>query len=248
MNALINTNTWELVEISSDRKLISSKWVFKIKYKVDGSIERYKARLVAKGFNQRKGIDFHETLSPVVKLVTIRYVITLALSHNWELFQLDVNSAFLHGDLIGDVYMIPSEGYYEMFGNNVCQLKKSIYGLKQASRQWNEKVKNTLINYGFVQSLHDYSLFTLTADKIFLVLLVYVDDIIITGNYVTSVNNVKKYLDDKFKIKDLGVLQYFLGIEVIRNKNDMCLCQGKYVIDLLSFYDLLACKASIIPM
>lgn len=127
--------------------------------------------------------------------------------------------------------MIPREGYSNMFEGNVRKLKESLYALKQTLRQWNEKLKTVLIDYEFVQSLHDYSLFTLSVNDVFLILLVYVDEIIITGNNVSVVNNVKKYLDEKFKIKDLGILQYFLGIEIVRNKNSLYLCQRKYVLD-----------------
>lgn len=197
---------------------------------------------------KKEGIDFHESFSPVVKFVTIGCVISLALFHDWNLFQLNVNNAFLHGDLIEEVYMSPLEGYPELFGNKVCKFKKSLSRLKQAPGQWNGKLKQVLIEFGFVQSLHDYSLFTFSEGDVFLILLIYVDYIILIGNNEFVIKRVKHVLDEKFKIKDLGVLQFFLSIEVVRINHELCLSQRKYVLDLLHAYGMLGCKTSVVPM
>lgn len=122
-----------------EKKPIGCKWVFKVKLHADGSLERCKARLVAKGFNQKFGIDYLETFFPVVKMQIVRCIISLAASKKWHLHQLDVNNTFLHEDLYEEVYMTPPEGYYNPF-NKVCRLRKSLYGLKQASRQWSAKL------------------------------------------------------------------------------------------------------------
>ncbi|GJY89449.1 ribonuclease H-like domain-containing protein [Tanacetum coccineum] len=135
-------------------------WIFKIKYKSIGEIDRYKARLVAKCFNQKEGIDYEETFSSVAKMVTVRCLLNLVVLNCWHGFQLDVNNAFLYGDLVETVYMKPSEGYFPAGDNKVCRLKKSIYGLKQAPRQWNAKLTYALIKNGFSQSKSDYSLYT----------------------------------------------------------------------------------------
>ncbi|GKD45151.1 ribonuclease H-like domain-containing protein, partial [Tanacetum coccineum] len=169
-------------DLPAGRKAIGSKWVWKIKYKSDGEIERYKARLVSKGFNQRKGIDFDETFSPVVKSVTVRCLINLAEQSGWSLFQMDINNTFLYGALNEFVYLTLPPGYFSSNETKVCKLNKSLYGLKQAPRQWNAKLTTALLENDFVQSKSDYSLFTKSVGNVFIALLVYVDDIIITGN------------------------------------------------------------------
>ncbi|GKC29982.1 ribonuclease H-like domain-containing protein [Tanacetum coccineum] len=158
------------------RKVIRSKWIFKIKYQSSGEIDRFKARLVAHGFGQKEGIDYEETFSHVV-MVTVRCLLNVVVSNSWPVFQLDVNNAFLYGDLDEIVYMKPPEGYFPS-GNKVRRLKKSLYGLKQAPKQWNAKLTSTLIENGFSQSKFDYSLYTKYDKGVFLDLLVYMDDII----------------------------------------------------------------------
>ncbi|GJT33574.1 ribonuclease H-like domain-containing protein [Tanacetum coccineum] len=197
---------------------------FKIKYKSSGEIDRYKARLVAQGFGQKEGIDYEETFSPVVKMVTVRCLLNVVVSNSWSVYQLDVNNAFLYGNLVKTVYMKPPEGYFSS-KDKVCKLKKSLYSLKQAPRQWNAKLTSTKSNKG-----------------VFLALLVYVDDIIISGKNVFEIEKFRVYLKSKFMIKDLGKLKYFLGIEVIDTSNGIHLNQRKYVLDLLSDYGMLACK------
>ncbi|MCH90967.1 retrovirus-related Pol polyprotein from transposon TNT 1-94, partial [Trifolium medium] len=218
LTALEKYNTWKLVPLPKHKHAIGCKWVFKVKLHANGTVERYKARLVAKGYTQTEGLDYMDTFSPVVKMTTIRLFLAIAAVKNWPLYQLDVNTAFLHGDLAEEVYMKPPPGLYLPSSNLVCKLQRSLYGLKQASRQWNTKLTETLLASGYTQSKSDYSLFTKQASTGFTVILVYVDDLVLGGNDDAEITSIKALLDAKFSIKDLGLLKYFLGFEVARTQ------------------------------
>ncbi|GJZ37802.1 putative RNA-directed DNA polymerase [Tanacetum coccineum] len=388
IEALNRNNTWTICDLPAGRKPIGSKWIWKIKYKASGDIERYKARLVVKGFSQKEGFDYDETFSPVVKIVNVRCLISIVVVNKWPLYQLDVNNAFLYGDLVEDVYMTLPDGYNNVDKSKVCKLNKSLYGLKQAPRQyvttkieqfqppkprresisrarskinqeyclgacnqsdqlewvlwyapwlsdqlewicgmlhglvinwsssaietsrnrvnvvwigfdlvymiaymvfnlrlmmlgevdretlglacgvllirhcvvtismklhlvlppwrgvtqWNAKLTTALAKHGFEQSKFDYSLYTKHRSGMFIDLLVYVDDIVITGSDIDGINEFKLFLSTKFYIKELGSLKYFLGIEVIKNDLGLCMTQRKYCMELLHEYGLLAAR------
>ncbi|CAM8970229.1 unnamed protein product [Rhodiola kirilowii] len=250
LSALQSNNTWTFVPLPPNKNPVGSKWIFRVKRHSDGTIERYKARLVAKGFTQEEGLDYNETFAPVVKMPTVRMVLALAASKDWPLYQLDVDNAFLHGDLNEEVYMIVPPGYFlkEKQLGMVCKLNKSLYGLKQAPRQWFTKLAEFLFAYGFIQSPNDHSLFTLKRDHEFIILLIYVDDIVITGTSNSIISDIKKAIHTKFRIKDLGLLKYFLGIEVARSSTGIFINQRKYALDLLTETGLLGCKPNTTPM
>ncbi|KAI3743386.1 hypothetical protein L1987_61094 [Smallanthus sonchifolius] len=248
IKALEQNKTWSLETLPLGKKAIDSKWVYKIKYRPDGSIERFKARLVAKGFTQMEGVDYHETFAPVAKLVTMRTLLSLATKRNWIIHQLDVNNAFLHGYLEEEVYMKIPQGFSEENETRVCRLRKSIYGLKQASRNWYHKFTTVLLDMGFIQAKADHSLFLYKHESIFVAALIYVDDVLVVGNNMATIQHTKSQLNDLFSIKDLGPLKYFLGIEVARTKDGMVLSQRKYTLDILQDSGLLGCKPSPFPM
>ncbi|CAM8917932.1 unnamed protein product [Rhodiola kirilowii] len=181
---------------------------------------------------------------------TIRALLVVAVSKGWPLFQLDVDNAFLHGHLDEEVYMTLPTGYFkvEKAQGKVCKLLKSLYGLKQAPRQWYARFSDALISFGFTQSPNDHSLFTYNKDSSFLALLVYVDDVILTGTSPALIKKVNAFIHDLFKIKDLSQLRFFLGFEVSRSDAGLFLNQRKYALELISEAGLLACKPSIIPM
>ena len=181
--ALIKNQTWHLVPPERGRNVIDYKWVYKVKRKADGSIDRYKARLVAKGFKQRYGIEYDDTFSPVVKATTIMIILSVAISKGWCLRQLDVKNALLHGVLEEDVYMKQPPGYGEKnVPHYVCKLDKALYGLKQAPRAWYSRLSGKLQQLSFHASKADTSLFFYNKGKITIYLLVYVDDIIVASS------------------------------------------------------------------
>lgn len=254
LTALERNNTWYVVPLPAGKQSIGCRWVYKLKLHSDGSIERHNARLVAKGYNQQEGIDFMDTFSPVAKLVTVKVLLALAASQNWYLVQLNVSNAFLNADLLEEVYMdIPPS--YNIQGESthcdvplVCKLHKSLYGLRQASRQWYSKFSQALIQLGFIQSKSDYSLFTKGSGDSFLALLVYVDDIIIAGTSLPLIDSLKQAISSIFKIRDLGFLKYFLGIEIARSSSGIFMSQRKYALQLLEDSGFLACKPVSTPM
>ena len=212
-------------------------------------MDRYKARLVAKGFTQSYGIDYQETFSPVAKLNTVRVLLSLAVNLNWSLHQLDVKNVFLNGDL-EEVYMhIPVGIETTSNFNDVGRLQKSLYGLKQSPRAWFERFTKVVKGYGFVQCQSDHTLFVkhFSEGKL-AIIIVYVDDIILTGNHEEKIDLLKKLMTKEFEIKDLGNLKYFLIMEIARSKKGIAVSQLKYVLDLLNETRMLGCKPVETPM
>ena len=175
-------------------------------------------------------------------------MLALVAIHGWHLRQLDVSNAFLHGELNEEVYMQLPPRMQVSHPNQVCQLQRSLYGLKQASRQWFHRLSSFLLTHGFTQASADHSLFLCFNDTSFTALLVYVDDIVLTGNDIMAINRITIFLDQTFKIKDLGTLKFFLGMEVARSQQGIHLCQRKYVLDILFDSGMLACRLASTPM
>jgi hypothetical protein len=183
ITALHTQGTWSLVPLPAKRNLVGCKWIFKIKRHSDGSIGRHKARLVAQGFSQEPGLDYGDTFSPMVKPATIQLVLALAAHFNWPLRQLDVKNAFLHDIIQEEVYMSQPPGFEDsVHPHHVCKLHKSLYGLKQAPRAWNACFTQFLPSLGFATTYSDSSLFVKHVGSQIVVLLLYVDDIILTGS------------------------------------------------------------------
>lgn len=161
-DALMLNKTWSLVPPTSDMNVLGIKWIYKLKLKPDGNVDRCKSKLVAQGYNQQNGLDYNQTFSPVVKTTTIRVVLTIALTKKWSIRKLDVSNAFLHGDLAEKVYMKQPKGFEDAsHPDHVCPLHKSIYRLKQAPRAWFEKFSGFLLDAGFVMSNSDSSMFSM---------------------------------------------------------------------------------------
>jgi hypothetical protein len=236
-------DTWELVILLKNKKVIGCKWVYKVKHNLNGSVSKYKARLVAKGYAQNYGIDYEETYSPIVKMTTIRAIIVMAITKGWSLHQMDIKNVFFHGYLQEEVYMEQPLGYVDQTHPNlVCRLKKAFYGLKQAPKAWSNKIGQYLVISGFQTSNVDFSLYLKKTDHGIIVIVIYVDDLIITRDSDVDIFDLKKFLKQKFEIKDLGELCYFLGIEVIQSPKRIWLLQRQYALNKLSEYGMTSCK------
>jgi hypothetical protein len=232
LSALHKINTWDLVPLPLGKSVVGCRWVYKIKTNSDGSFERYKARLVAKGYSQQYGMDYEETFASVAKMTTICTLIVVASIRQWHISQLDVKNAFLNRDLQEEVYMALPPGISHDSGY-VCKLKKALYSLKQAPRAWFEKFSIVISSLGFVSSSHDSALFIKCTDTGHIILSLYVDDMIITGDDIDGISVLKTELTRRFEMKDLGYLRYFLGIEVAYSPRGYLLSQSKYVADIL---------------
>lgn len=198
LRALEANGTWEITTLPEGKKAIGSKWLYKTKYNSDGTFERCKVRFVIQGCRQRKGIHYDETFAPMAKMLTVRALLAVAAIKDWNISQMDVTNALLHGDLYDKVYMQLPKGYRgpgvpiepsqgeipSATGTKsplVCKLVKSLYGLKQAPRQWFNKLSSALLSFGFQQFAPDPSLFIKKNLHSFTTLLVYVDDMVIVG-------------------------------------------------------------------
>lgn len=243
------THTWDLVPPGDSVASISCGWVYKSQFNADGSLKNRKSRLIARGNQQEEGIDFVETYSPVVRTATIRYVLHIACVKGWNIRQLDVESAFLHGDLKETVYMKQPPGFEDPTRPHyVCKLRKSIYGLRQSPRAWFDKFSTFLLEFGFICTHGDPSLFVYLHGDDVIYLLLYVDDMLLTGNNEALIQKLMITLNGTFRMKDMGPVHYFLGIQVKTYAEGLFLCQEKYTKDLLETAGMAGCDSTPTPL
>jgi hypothetical protein len=247
--ALMSNGTSELVFRPRDSNVVTSKWIFTHKLRVDGSIDRYKARWVHRGFTQRPGVDYNETFSPVVKPATVRTVLSIAVCRDWPIQQLDVKNAFLHGTLTETVYCSQTTGFADPAHLDlVCRLKKSLYGLKQAPRAWYSRFASFLLSLGFAEAKSDTSLFVFRRGSDTVYLLLCVDDIILTASSTELLCRTISALHREFTMKDLGPLHHFLGITVERRPDKLFLHQRTYTLNILKRAVMTDCKSCSTPV
>ena len=187
---------------------------------MDGNVVTYKARLVAKGFTQRQGIDYEETFSPVAMLKSIRILLAIAAYYDYEIWQMDVKTAFLNGMLSEEVYMVQPPGFERSDQpDRVCKLKRSIYGLKQASRSWNLRFDEVIRDYGYVKNPEEPCVYKKVSGSSVVFLVLYVNDILLNGNNKPSLESTKAWLGSSFSMKDLCEATYILGIKITRDRS-----------------------------
>nr|GEW82899.1 ribonuclease H-like domain, reverse transcriptase, RNA-dependent DNA polymerase [Tanacetum cinerariifolium] len=249
LDSINRNNTWELTTLPTGHKAIRLKWVFKTKKDANGDIIKHKARLVAKGYIQQHVIDFEEVFAPVARMETIRLLLAIAATNKWEVHHLDVKSAFLHGDLKEEVYVTQPEGFIkEQDNGKVYRLIKALYGLRQAPRAWNIKLDNTLKSLDFKKCALEQAIYRKTSKDSTLLIGVYVDDLIITGAPKKEIYKFKDQMEEKFKMSGLGLLAYYLGIEVIQTNDDISLKQSAYASKILKEAGMLDCNKTLIPI
>jgi len=220
MDSMAKNQVWELVNLPPRCKTIGNKWVLKIKCKADGSIDKYKAHLMAKGYTQRERIDYEKTFSPLVIFVSIRLILAIVAHLDLKLFQMEVKTTFLSGELDEEIYTDQPIGFeVKEQGSKVCRLKRSIYGLKQASRQWYFKFHKAIISIGFKMMEEDHCVYVKRSGKSLLILSLYVDDILLARNDMEMIVTTKWWLSSVFEMKDMGKANYVLGVNISRDRS-----------------------------
>lgn len=249
-DAIEENSTWELVEQPPNRKPIGCKWVYKLKLDADGKIQRYKARLVAKGFTQKFGQDYDEVFAPVVKQTVFRTLLAIASSRKMKVVHIDVKNAFLNGDLINEVYMRQPEGFVvKGKENHVYRLKRSLYGLKQSAKCWNDKINEAILGLGFRRGDADPCLYSKMEGEEWIYILLYVDDLLIASRDDKAVDATIEDLQGKFNISNLGEIKMYLGVQVEKDQNGVFyIHQKNYINKILGEYKMTDAKGSKIPM
>ena len=249
MSSLVENGVYELVDRPKGKKVVKSKWVFRVKTDEKGEVEKFKARVVAKGYSQVEGQDYDQIFSPTVRFESVRQLVALGASKGLEMHQMDVTTAFLYAPLEEEVYMERPEGTVEEGDGRVMRLLKCLYGLKQSPREWNKCVNIVLQELGFVRLKSDVGIYVKGkgADAVYLAL--YVDDMFMVGEKLANIEEVKRGLGREFKMKDLGEAKFLLGIEIRRQKNgDVFLVQEKYARDVVSRFSMEGSKPVSTPL
>ena len=248
-NALVENHTWDTVSVPDNQKVLKGKWVYKLKMSNKGTISRYKARWVAKGFEQREGIDYAETFSPVAKSCSIRILFALAAYYGWYIEHLDAVTAYLNSDIDVLLYVELPDGYKEP--GKAALLRKTIYGLKQSARQWHRNLSAKLLKAGLTRLMSDYSVFIRNAGSSKMVIVViYVDDFLVFGLDKSEIDNIKWWLNTNYKMKDLGTCRQFLGMKVERDEDrrTISISQTAFINKALMAAEMQDCKGVNAPM
>ena len=250
VKALQDNGTWDLVRPPTDRDVISGKWVYKVNLGPSGQVDKYKARYVAKGFKQVEGLDYFETFPPTCKPETFRILVQLSAKQGHVMQQFDVKTAFLHSPIVEEVYLEQPQEFVKRGSDGeklVCQLNKSIYGLKQAANNWYKELANFLLRPGFTRSRNDHCLFARSEAEDHTFILVWVDDIIVASRSMTVISDVKKAPEATFHMEDRGRLRWFLGLRIRQEEGKVTVDQERYIGTMIERFQMDQCKPSRTP-
>ena len=251
MESMYSNSVWSLVEAPKGVKPIGCNWIYKRKRRPNGKVETFKARLVAKGYTQKKGINYEETFSPVAMLKSIQILLVVATSLDYEIWQMDVKTAFLNGSLEEDIYMQQLEGFIARGQEHMaCKLKRSIYGLKQASRTWNIRFDQAITLYGFEKSPNEPCVYKRIQGIKVVFLVLYVDGILLIGDDIEVLSSVKGWQQKQFDMKYLGEANYILGIKLLRDRKNkvLALSQALYIDKILARFSIENSKKGTLPL
>ena len=249
MESIWRHNTWDLEPLPSDAKAITCKWIFKLKPGINGEPPTKKARLVARRFEQRPGVDFFDIFAAVIKWATLRTAMALAASKNWNLHHMDVKTAFLHEILKEWVYMRQPPGFHAPGREHLaCKLNKSLYGLKQSPRAWYDKIDAALKRVGLHRSKSDGNLYYMHRQGETIILLLYVDDLFITGSSDRLISWLKDFLHNEFDMTDLGKVRRYLGISFEQTTLGILLHQKDYAASILKEFGMQDCRPATTPL
>lgn len=250
MRSFRDHNVFTLVQKEPWMKIIGGRWVYALKRGPDGRIVKHKARYVAKGFTQRYNIDYKETFAPTTLSSSVKVILSIISSEDLICHQMDVSTAFLHGEIDTDIYMEAPEGYKNSSDTSrIIKLNKGLYGLKQAGRLWNAKIHTVLLDGGFTQLITDGTLYIKRTNGRSTYVIVYVDDLAIAAQTIQEIDSVKVMLQRNFQMKDLGEISTFIGIRITREraKRQMLLDQSTYILSLLDRFGMAECNPRASP-
>lgn len=249
IDSIKKNHTWDVVDRPINKTPITGKWIFKTKKGPLGKIEKLKARIVARGFQQTPGIDYFDTFAPVVRWSTIRAILAIAAKRKWKVRQMDVKTAFLNGHLSEEVYMEIPDGF-DGAGDptKVCKLNKALYGLKQAPKAWYSRIDSWLTQQGMKKSTADPNMYCREIDGKHTVVLLYVDDLLITGDNEKEIKKIQAALTKNFEMTNLGLAKLYLGVEFEYTPSGIWLHQRAYIRKLLKRYGMTNSAPCKLPM
>ena len=247
-DSIVRNKDCEIVPRMVGKSVVGSRWIYKIKQVADGSVQKYKAIFVAPGFSQIEGIDYEEIFSPFARYSSIRTILALSAHMGWHIHHMDVKTTFLNGIIEEEVYIEKPE-VFEIFSSesNVWRLKIALYGLKQAPRAWYTWIDSYFTGLGFTKSEADANLYQIVVEGKILIIVLYVDDLILTGDE-QLIHSCKEDLAKEFKMKDMGLLHYFLGLEIWKRDYELFVSQGKYAREILGKFHMEGCKPMDTPL